>query len=204
MKSFFCLFIIVLISTYTFAQGPGSCISTCGHGDCISNKCICDPGWLDTNCNTGASQIRVGQTVSKFLSSNDWGYFYFSLDGVDDDFSLIIDADFSYLRIFTLLQVEDSFILPSAQYNKSYTFLAGYGTGTIGFTKKEIQSVNGGMLAIGFQNGPMWSTRVSISVDFSSSETDLSSMGHIMGIVFGIAALIIVISICIYKSKLLI
>jgi len=95
--------------------------------------------------------------------------FLIETKGVDDDFSLIIDADFSYLRIFTLLQVEDSFILPSAQYNKSYTFLAGYGTGTIGFTKKEIQSVNGGMLAIGFQNGPMWSTRVSISVDFSSS-----------------------------------
>lgn len=184
MKSLLFLFTIILCLVQTIAQETGLCWDTCQQGTCMLDECVCDDdGWFGMNCDIKASLLNPDEVVSMDIPLGDWGYFYFPLEGknssslgimkigVTQEFRLFIEAEYSFLKIYTLLQVENSYILPgSSNNNQSYNFFAGSNTGTIRFTEEMIQSVGqNGKLIVGFQNSPLWTTNVSVLLRFNGT-----------------------------------
>lgn len=185
MKLFPCLFLIALFYTAVITQSPGqgSCENSCVNGRCVSNKCICDDGWFDTNCDTFAYRLSNGQVITQNVNSGDWVYFYFPLDSkkflfyltmaldIDQEFRLKIETEETFAKIYTLFQGKNSFKLANNLfYNNSY-FMTSSGSGYITFTKREIKLANGGKLTIGFRNYLPWSAPIDVELQLNETGT---------------------------------
>ena len=51
------------------------------YGKCINQQCICNDGWLGSDCRTFANKLLSNKTLHQIIEPRAWVYLYFPFDG---------------------------------------------------------------------------------------------------------------------------
>lgn len=54
-------------SRLVIADGQEQCSEVCGHGQCVEERCICDPGWKGPQCQWCEGRVRWVSSLSSLI-----------------------------------------------------------------------------------------------------------------------------------------
>jgi len=91
------------------------------------------------------------------------------------------------LQIYSLIQNEESFILPNIQFNKTYSFTNENTQQTIYFSKSELQSFEKGKLVIGFKNSAVSTNNIRVQLNFDGIKSQNFSSAKNLKIIIGVS-----------------
>jgi len=140
-----------------------------GNGDCSQdlNKCICNPGFFDSDCSVEATKLTLNKFSKQELESQKWTYFYFNVNGFNHDMLLtfikdqgIIDYSFMFDRAkisFKLANDVDS--------DGKYTLFKNELNGVMKVENGDISDLNGYVLLIGAYNEEDTPVSTSIKIE---------------------------------------
>jgi len=79
MKNLYQIFLVSQVLTIILSQNY-LCSDGCGeHGICLNQKCLCDEGWLGTNCKIRVNQLQEGTFVNASVPEDSWEYFSYQI-----------------------------------------------------------------------------------------------------------------------------